>query len=256
MEESLSKDGKKIICKSSLGMSFSRPKVGGHMYKIIPEGKCNTAYIQHKEATPETVKSLKISSIFSFSYREYYDFEPGTYTTLIVDEEIMMSDTPMEIRTSREFIDVAKGRVLVGGLGLGVVLLEIQRKKEVESVTVVEKNQDVLDLIVKHLPLNKKITIVKGDIFTWLPDKDAKFDTIFFDIWPTMNADNYLQMKDLHKRFRKYLDKTKEPWMSSWRYEWAKKAHYEDNAFGRQLRQSRELRERLSTVKGFDGLKL
>ena len=230
MREELTKDGKGVKCYFGDKVSCMRPKIGGHMHEVLPVGVLGEFVVDRKIATEEDVKSMKLRSAMSFSYGEYYDFEPGTYTRLLQGNNTVMSDTPMEIRTNDDFVFAAKGKVLIGGLGLGVVLLKIQDKVEVESIVVVEKYKDVIQLVGAKLPLNSKVTIVEGDIFEWLPEKGVIFDTIYFDIWTNMCADNYLEMKELHKRFRKYFLKDKERrWMSSWRYDWAQQEHYEDN---------------------------
>lgn len=179
------------------------------------------------------------------SYSEVYDLEPGIYIKLVSKEEgIIMSDTPMEIRTNREFIEEAHGNVLVAGLGMGLVLLSIQGRKEVETITVVEKSQELIEFIVPHLPLTHKIEIRIGDIFEWLPKDGEKFDTIYFDIWGEISGDNYPQTKVLHKRFRKYLNKDSNLhwWMDSWRCADFKRKYFEDKRYSDDMSRFNEIK--------------
>ena len=68
-----------------------------------------------------------------------------------------------------------------------------------------------------------------------MPIQEIKFDTIYFDIWTNIGGDNYPQMKELHRKFRKYLNKNDiNKWMSSWRYDDCKRMNYADNKEDRE----------------------
>lgn len=134
----------------------------------------------------------------------------GHYVRLKHKGNIVMSNTPMERRTNRYFTANAHGDVLIGGLGIGMILLDIQDKASVKSITVLEKNQEVIDLVAPQLPLNDKIKIICADVFTWKPAKDVKFDCIYMDIWDSINRDVYeYEMKPLKRKYGHYL-KSKE----------------------------------------------
>lgn len=138
----------------------------------------------------------------------------GTYVKLIINGKLMMSDTAMERITNIDFIDNAKGRVLIAGLGVGLILQAILDKENVSEVVVVEKYQDVIDLVASRFN-HPKLKIVCADIFEYELPKTEKFDTIYFDIWADINEDNLKEMKTLHAKFRK--NKTsKESYMDSW----------------------------------------
>jgi spermidine synthase len=90
----------------------------------------------------------------------------------------MMSDTNMERRSNWQVKDNAHGRVLIAGLGIGMILHPIldptraiisrragEALQPVEHVTVVELNQDVIDLVAPSLArYGDRVTIVKADI--------------------------------------------------------------------------------------------
>lgn len=200
----------------------------GKMHELIPENQIGDFEIKYRIATKEDVKFYKLRSAIHGDYGGYgyHDFEVGTYTALKHNGDIIMSDTPMEIRTCQNAVENASGDVLIAGLGLGIVLLEIQAKTSIKSITIIEKNKEVLDLVAKYLPLKKFINVVKDDIFKWLPKKNIKFNTMYFDIWDNLCGDNYEEMKQLHKRFRKF--KNKNAWMNSWSYDFCKRKHYEE----------------------------
>lgn len=132
--------------------------------------------------------------------------DPGNYIRLMHDGKLVMSDTDMEKRTNAEFCSKAHGDVLIGGLGIGLIVLAIQDKPEVNSITILECNQDVIDLVATQLPLNNKVKIVNADVFTWKPDKGIRYDTIYMDIWPLISKEIYQkEMRVLKKKFARYL---------------------------------------------------
>lgn len=147
---------------------------------------------------------------------------PGTYARLIVDGTLMMTDTPHEVRTCSKPMLHAHGKVLVAGMGLGVILIPMLRSKDVKLVHVVEKYQDVIDVV---LPQIRKVLTEKeaaklhvfcGDIFTWKPLRGFRYDCLWFDIWPDISTDNLKEIRKLHKRFKTYKYSTETSWMHSW----------------------------------------
>ena len=128
----------------------------------------------------------------------------GKYVKLTRKGEVVMSDTPMEKETNEEFVKKAHGKVLIGGLGIGLIVLAIQDKTEVESITIVEKNKEVIELVEGQLPINQKVHIVNADVFEYKPI--LKYNTIYMDIWNYINEEVYREeMKPLINRYRRYL---------------------------------------------------
>jgi len=167
------------------------------MYKdmadILSDRKSGEFKLSHYDITENNFRAI------------YRDGIPiGTYIGLFHNGEVVMSNTPMEKRTNREFVVNAHGNVLIGGLGIGLILLAVQDKEEVDHITVVEKHQEVIDLVADQLLLNDKVEIVNADVFDYVPK--MKYNTIYMDIWNWVNSDIYNeQMKPLISRYRKYL---------------------------------------------------
>ena len=137
-------------------------------------------------------------------FREIMDgLQPEKYARLRIDGETMMSETPMEHITNRYFVCHAHGDVLIGGLGLGMIILAIQDKPEVQSITVLEKSKDVIDAVLPQLPVNDKVTVIEADAFLYRPEK--KYDCIYMDIWPYMDEDLHKEVKALKRRYGHYL---------------------------------------------------
>jgi hypothetical protein len=129
----------------------------------------------------------------------------GNYIKLSGRSGVIMSNTPMEKNTNREIICWANGDVFIAGLGIGLIVLPIQEKEDVKSITVLEKYPEIIELVGNQLPLNNKVKIIQGDVFEHEFSKGTKFDTIYFDIWDYVNEDVYKEeMLPLKKKYRKY----------------------------------------------------
>lgn len=167
----------------------------------------------------------------------YEDIEPGEYIQLSVNGELMMSDTQMERYTNQEFIRNAHGEVMIAGLGIGMILenlLPLIEEGRVSRVVVYEKYQDVIDLVAHRYTGRMPLEVRCKDILTYMPKKEERYDTMYFDIWPTICIDNLEQIKMLHYRWRSHK-KDEHSWMDSWmseflrnrrRSEQAKARHY------------------------------
>lgn len=153
--------------------------------------------------------------------------------------EVVMSDTPYERRTNLDFMLHAKGDILIAGLGIGMILLPLFETAGVTSITVIEKNLPIIQMILPQLlPYAQKafglrFRVIHADIEQWLPPAGTRYQTIYFDIWNNVCGDNWPQMKMLHKRFRKYLAKvTDTTWIGSWEQEECRYRHKEDSRYG------------------------
>lgn len=147
---------------------------------------------------------------------EMFRVHDGKYVRLHINGQLMMSDTGMERASNRAFIKNANGHVLIAGLGVGLIVYNILSKPSVTKITIVEKYQDVIDLVAPHFT-DPRIEIVCADIMEHQFDKAVKFDTIYFDIWPTIDEDNLLQIRTLHNRYKGRLNRQNPNcWMDSW----------------------------------------
>ena len=128
---------------------------------------------------------------------------PGTYIRLLHNGECVMSDTSMEQRTNLRFCSKAYGDIIIGGLGIGMIVMAIQDKPEVRSITIIEKNQEVIDLVASQLKFNDKVSIICADVFEWKPKRGVKYDMTYMDIWNWINEDVY--KKEVQPLKRKYV---------------------------------------------------
>jgi len=75
-----------------------------------------------------------------------------------------MSFTPMGFFTLRSGTKLAKGHTIVAGLGMGYQLEQVCKKRSVKKVTLIEKDQEIVDWIFPRLDLNgKEVDVIIGD---------------------------------------------------------------------------------------------
>ena len=95
-----------------------------------------------------------------------------------------MSLTPAEYLTLRPGTRLARGRVVVAGLGLGHQLIEVTRRLQVKHVTLVERSQELVDWLLPALRphLRRPVEVLVGDAYDVLPRLRA--DVALVDIFP------------------------------------------------------------------------
>ena len=103
-------------------------------------------------------------------------------------ESSWMSMAAVELQSQEIGIRAAHGNVVVLGLGMGWAAANMALRDEVERVTVVDINTDVINLVQQAgvfdqlpPPAREKLNIVLGDALTWRPDHPV--DTMLADIW-------------------------------------------------------------------------
>ncbi|MBQ4290739.1 MAG: hypothetical protein II719_06040 [Clostridia bacterium] len=99
-----------------------------------------------------------------------------------------VSVCPSEIHSMEKAVRAAWGDTLVLGLGLGYYAFRISQSETVRSVTVVEREQEVIDLFTEYLlpqfPMKEKVRILCGDAVSYTQSlRDGVYDFCFADIW-------------------------------------------------------------------------
>jgi len=163
----------------------------------VPPGRVGPWEVKRREITEAEVM-MPLARLAVRRERGYTP--PGTYTVLVHDRMgVMMSDTLDEIRDHFEFVRRARGHVLITGLGLGLCTRAVLHRAEVESLTVIEIDADVIALVGPHIA-DPRLRIVHADAFTWKPDRPL-YDSAWHDIWLSICEDNKPEMTRLKKRF-------------------------------------------------------
>ena len=141
----------------------------------------------------------------------------GWYTALIHDQRgLVMSDLPAELAGCLPVLRRATGRVLVNGLGLGIVPAALLRNPQVTSVDVVELDAQVIELVAGGAggwEADPRLHIHHGDAhqIRWPPG--TCWDAAWHDIWDTISPGNLASMAALHRRYGHRVR-----WQASWEH--------------------------------------
>lgn len=126
---------------------------------------------------------------------------------------VWMSFTPAEIMSQRAGLKLAKGKVLIGGLGIGWLLRRVAEKKSVREIVLVEKSKELLDWYGRDLcgkiamETNKPIRVICDDVLNQM-GKHGEETRHLIDIWP--DWPNYLS--HLPKEWREAIKAVKHFW--------------------------------------------
>lgn len=132
---------------------------------------------------------------------------PFRFAAVLENGVEWMTITPNEINTMRAPVAGARGKVITYGLGMGYFAYMAHIKPQVDSVTIVERDPDVISLFSEYLLPQfdhpEKITVVRADAFAHaekiLPS--SGFDCAFVDLWHDVSdgLDLYFRMKRLER---------------------------------------------------------
>ena len=116
-----------------------------------------------------------------------------------------MAIKPNEIKTMQPAIDAVEGNIVTFGLGLGYFTYMASLREKVQSITVVERNNEVIQLfehyILPQFRQKEKVEIVSADAFEYVRKQmpDRHFDYAFVDLWHDVSdgLELYLRMKKM-----------------------------------------------------------
>lgn len=134
------------------------------------------------------------------------------FPAVLEDGNEWMTLTPVDVDTVEAAISAARGRVITFGLGLGYYAFAVSEREEVESVTVVERSEEVIALFKKHLlplfPHGEKVRVVHADAFEYAEHvmPNERYDYAFVDTW--RDASDGLPMYERMKALEKLSPKT------------------------------------------------
>jgi len=118
-------------------------------------------------------------------------FDIGGYQVPLfqIDGQTWMSLTRMELQSQHMAIQFAQDKVATLGLGMGHFVLRAMGNDDVDTVTVFEQDQRVVNLFqrFKDRPGFDKVTFVVGDARKLC--QGHEFNYVYADIYPTMLCD-------------------------------------------------------------------
>jgi len=132
------------------------------------------------------------------------------------DGSVLMCDTPDEVDKYLPFIEQARGRVLLTGFGLGYMLKALLAKPEVEWVTVVEWNVELVASAL-YTYAGERCSFVYGDAYTWEPR--GRYDMAFHSVWVHWDLFTVYEMARIMDHYQTHVDYQEcdwEPQVLSW----------------------------------------
>jgi len=100
---------------------------------------------------------------------------------------VWMTDLPEELNQIEELLFTAQpaGSVLIGGLGLGILAEATAERVEVDGVTVIEIDEDIIELC--YDDDNYGYDVIHADITNYLRTTSDRFDFYLLDTWRGTN---------------------------------------------------------------------
>lgn len=130
---------------------------------------------------------------------------PGTYTKLTGDGKFWMSDTPAERSDHGPFLhkalELKAERVLINGLGLGMVLRAVLSFDHVRHVDVVEVDKRVIKLVGPHYAVDPRVHIHHADAREKNWPVGTRWDVGWSDIWPNVSTDDLSDMTKMNRSY-------------------------------------------------------
>lgn len=125
------------------------------------------------------------------------------FPAVLENNRIWMTITPNEIETMKEAVAGATGNVLTYGLGMGYYAYMVSEKEDVQSVTIVDSNEDVIRLFSQYILPQfgnaHKVKVIQADAFEFAQQQmsQGQYDFVFTDLWHDVSdgLDMYLRMK-------------------------------------------------------------
>ena len=165
----------------------------------IPEGISGNFEIAHY--TSETTDNM---------WQTYLNMKNETHDSHIVllkegCSMPIMQDSEAEYNEHQWLWDNATGDILIGGLGIGMIHQSLIDNPNVTSITIIELEQDVVDLVWEHCAKDDSFTLVVDNFETWTPPEDSSFDTVWGDTWlvdnPLTMANYRTHIKDKYSQY-------------------------------------------------------
>lgn len=104
--------------------------------------------------------------------------------TLMKRDRVWMSITPMELESQGYHARLAHGNVLVLGLGMGVLVYNLLQNPKVETVTVVEQDYNVVELV--RSATDGWLDLVEVRVMDAFKLTRSNYDVMLADIWPAL----------------------------------------------------------------------
>lgn len=186
-------------------MSDIKPKWSELVKKLevdVPEGELDGIKVERFEIERDSLTHIR--SLIRDGSRAVH---LGTYTRLVKNDELWMSDTPAERRDHYEPLykmwQYNARRVIVNGLGLGMLLNATLALPSIEHIDVVEIDERVAKLIGPHYTRDGRVQIHIADAYEQckLWPRRTRWDVGWSDIWADVSTDDLADMAKMNRSY-------------------------------------------------------
>ena len=130
----------------------------------------------------------------------------GEMYALLEGERTWMSTAWYEVDSQAPHVAAGRGHVVLMGAGMGVALFNLLARPDVRRVTLVEREQLVLDILeqaagMSAWPGSEKLHMALMNALDFSPDEPV--DHLYVDIWPTIGeGQNVVEMQAIQGRVK------------------------------------------------------
>jgi len=149
----------------------------------LPEGKTGKFEVKHTHGDCFDIVSMREAITTGRQPLTVKLEEPIRIHELYEEGKLWIADVPIEVRQHQESLSKMepRGRVLVGGLGLGIMAGLLAKRKEVTQVDVVEISPEVARLC---KPTDPKVKVIVQDFRAFVAaQRRWEWDCAFVDLW-------------------------------------------------------------------------
>lgn len=101
--------------------------------------------------------------------------------------DTVMEDSPRELKRHLPIFIHGKGHVLKTGLGLGCVVRGLLKKDDVTKISVIEIDEQIIEVIGEEFQNNPRVNIYHGDALEFDTEILGRIDYAWHDIWVPQN---------------------------------------------------------------------
>ncbi len=173
----------------------SKEWIDSRYHKNIKLDKIGDSHFSYRNEIIKGNELFNYSCIQKDPNRELNDYlmlraldEDVSSIYLLQDDEDWMLDAPSEAMTNDPIAKIAHGNVLTFGLGIGYFPYMCMLNDQVQSITIIEKSQELVDMFNKciypQFPHQIPVNIVVGDAYDYYNKEYLEqYDFIYSDIW-------------------------------------------------------------------------
>jgi hypothetical protein len=146
----------------------------------MKSGKYEITHVPHKAGEVLRVINLRMTLFSGLPPKSISLPHDWTEMVIKLDGQRFSSTHPIEVFGQKFAAERGHGDILISGLGIGLVLHEIRKNKDVKTVTCIEPERELIELLSPYFP---EVQFVNEDPKKYMENSHAgkKFDFVYID---------------------------------------------------------------------------